>query len=120
MKFYTDTHIPKAVAVQLKARNIDILRCEDVNMGEADDEEHLEYATAQGRTLISRDRDFWEHHAEWLSQGLHHCGIVLFSNRLQGDIGKLVKELFDLYQMIEGGAGTLENDVYNQVYEIDR
>jgi predicted nuclease of predicted toxin-antitoxin system len=89
-------------------------------MADADDEEHLEYATAQERSLVSHDRDFWEHHTAWLNQGLRHCGIVLFSNRLQGEIGKLVKELYDLYQMIEGGAGTLEDDVYNHVYEIDR
>lgn len=38
----------------------------------------------------------------------------------RGILGRLVKELFDLYGMIEEDAGTLEEDVYNQMYEIDR
>lgn len=89
-------------------------------MAAADDVEHLEFATMQQRTLVSHDRDFWTIHADWLAQGLHHCGIVLFSNRFQGDIGKIVRELMELSDLIAQGAGTLDKDVYNQVYEIDR
>jgi hypothetical protein len=72
------------------------------------------------RTLVSHDRDFWTIHAEWLAQGLHHCGIILFSNRFQGSVGKIVHELTAFSDLIAQGAGALVKDVYNQVYEIDR
>ncbi|MBL8164852.1 MAG: DUF5615 family PIN-like protein [Anaerolineae bacterium] len=62
VKFYFDTHIPKAVAIQLRARGVIVIRCEEVGLAEVDDTEHLEYATAEGLTLVSHDRDFWDLH----------------------------------------------------------
>lgn len=120
MRFYFDTHIPKAVAVQLQRRGVEVTRCEDVGLAEIDDAEHLEYASAHRLTLVSHDRDFWDLHAKWLSQDLQHCGIVLFSHQFQGNVGKLVSELVILNQLISEGAGTLQEDVYNRVYEINR
>jgi len=58
IRYYLDTHIPKAVAEQLRLRGIDVVRCEEVGLAEADDTEHLEYAAAQERTLVSHDADF--------------------------------------------------------------
>lgn len=120
LKFYTDTHIPKAVATQLRSQGIDIIRCEEVGLAEADDTEHLEYATSQGRTMVSHDLDFMELQAAWSHQGLNHCGIVLFHRQFQGNIGKIVTELMTWYQAIAEGAGTLEDDVYNKLIEIVR
>jgi len=119
LKFYFDTHIPKAVAVQLRHRGVEVVRCEEADLADADDVEHLEYATSHGLTVVSHDRDFWTIHGDWLAQGLRHTGIILFDRRFQGDIGRLVTELMEIYELIAGGAGTVENDVYNQVYEIN-
>lgn len=116
--YYFDTHVPKAAAEQLRKRGIEVLRCEEVGMANADDTDHLEFAASQRCTLVSHDRDFWTLHAEWLEQGLHHCGVVLFSRQFQGNIGKIVMELSELAHMIALGAGSLEEDVYNQIYEI--
>jgi predicted nuclease of predicted toxin-antitoxin system len=118
IKFYTDTHIPKAVATQLRLRGVEVVRCEDVGMASADDAEHLEYATAHAYSVVTHDLDFWVHHGEWLAQGLRHTGIVLISNQFQSDIGRQVKELYELFLLIRQEAGSLEEDIYNQVYEI--
>jgi hypothetical protein len=40
MKLYADTHIPKQVAIQLRQKGIDIIRCEEVGLGEASDDKH--------------------------------------------------------------------------------
>jgi predicted nuclease of predicted toxin-antitoxin system len=40
MKLYADTHIPKQVAIQLRQKGVDIVRCEDIGLAEADDNEH--------------------------------------------------------------------------------
>ena len=120
IKYYADTHIPKAVALQLRRRDIDIVRCEEVDLAEAIDETHLEYATSNGRTLISHDRDFWDIHTSWLANGREHCGVVLFGRQLQGNVGRLVTELSQLAKLIDEDAASLEKDIYNQVYEINR
>lgn len=120
IRYYMDTHLSKSLTEQLRLRGVDVVRCEDVGMAEADDTEHLEYAAAQNRTLVTHDRGFWTLHAAWVTQGLHHAGIVLFNQHLQGNISRLFDELFELYRMIEGGAGTLEQDVYDQIYEVEK
>jgi len=40
IKFYTDAHVAKAIARQLHSRGVDIVRCQDVGMADADDSEH--------------------------------------------------------------------------------
>jgi len=120
LKFYTDTHVPKAVAVQLRAQGIEVIRCEDIGLAEVEDVEHLEYATSQGCTLVSRDLDFVQLHSQWLHDGLRHCGIVLFSHKFQGNVGKLVTELAEWHGLIADSAGTVETDVYNKLIEIVR
>jgi predicted nuclease of predicted toxin-antitoxin system len=120
LKFYTDTHIAKAVAVQLRSRGIEVIRCEEVGLAEADDTEHLEYAVSQRYTLVSHDLDFLNLHAVWSHQGLSHCGIILFSRQFQGNIGKLVTDLNEWHSLIAQGAGSVEADIYNTLIEITR
>ena len=68
-KFYSDKHIPKAVAKQLRSRGVDIVRCEDVGLGDADDLTHLEYATREGCAVITNDTDFIRLHYD----SSRHC-----------------------------------------------
>jgi len=120
LKFYTDTHVPKAVAIQLRAQGIEVIRCEEVGLAESDDVEHLEYATSKGCTLVSHDLDFVQLHSQWLHDGQRHCGIVVFNRKFQGNVGKLVTELAEWHRLIVGGAGTVEGNVYNKLIEIVR
>lgn len=120
IKFYLDTHIPKAVATQLRQQGVEAIRCEEVNLAEADDIEHLEYATAHQLTLVSHDRDFWAIHTQWLAQNLKHTGIILFHRQFQGNVGKLVAELAFIHESMLAGAGNPENDIYNRVYHVER
>lgn len=118
IKYYLDTHIAKAVAVQLRNKTIEVVRCEEVNMAEASDKAHLEYAAANGYTMVSHDIDFIILHAEWLYAERAHAGIVVFAEKFQGNIGKIVTELYTLYTLIQEGAGTLERDIHNKLHEI--
>jgi len=120
IRYYTDTHIPKSVAIQVRNKGIDIVRCEDLDLQEAGDKTHLEYATQEHRTLISRDTDFLRLHSEWLQQGRKHYGILFVQDHLQGDsgVGSIVRILIDYYELVEGGAATIEVDSVNQIYFI--
>ena len=59
LRFYFDSHIAKAAAVQLREKGVDVVRCEDVGMADASDETLLQYATdylvrpVQGEAQIS-------------------------------------------------------------------
>ncbi len=118
IKFYTDSHVAKAVAAQLRRRGVDIVRCQDVGMANAKDHEHLAYATAQERTVVTSDEDFIALDAEWRKQGNPHCGVVYIRPHNREAIGTIVRELLFYHEAVVGGAATLERDVYNQVNRV--
>lgn len=120
LKFYTDAHIPKQVAVQLRNRGVDVVRCQEIGMDNEDDLTHLTYATQEGRALVSIDSDFQGHFREYIQSGQSHAGIFSISSNLQGTgaIGRMVKELFVYWELIETGAGTIENDIVNHIFYI--
>lgn len=117
LKFYTDKHIHKAVATQLRQRGVDVVRCEEVGMGDAKDHEHLEYALRENRVMITGDVDFLLIHDEWQRSGKSHAGIMRCQPHLQGPqgIGIIVKTVLMYHELIEGGAGKIEDDIANQI-----
>lgn len=120
LKLYTDTHIAKAVAVQLRSRGVDVVRCEEVGMAEASDLEHLAYATKEGRTVVSHDIDFIRYHHEWQKTEKEHAGIMFCLKHLQGKEykGVIVREIMVYYELIAVGAGTVEQDIANHIFYI--
>jgi predicted nuclease of predicted toxin-antitoxin system len=116
-KFYTDKHVPKAVSRQLLNRGVDIVRCEDVGLGDASDTIHLEYATHEGRVVITNDADFVRLHKEWQTDGKVHAGIMYCLSHVQGEVGvgKIVNVVMLYHELIEGGAGTVETDLANSL-----
>jgi predicted nuclease of predicted toxin-antitoxin system len=90
--FYTDEHVPSAVAKELRRRDVDVLRCQEAEMMGADDLAHLTLAVEQGRVLITRDQDFLRLHAEWMAEGRAHAGIIFITAKSHEDIGAIVKK----------------------------
>ena len=66
-------------------------------MSDADDEEHLEYATSQGRSVITGDEDFLALDAPWRRNGKHHAGIVYVSPDRKDAIGAIVAYVMFLH-----------------------
>jgi predicted nuclease of predicted toxin-antitoxin system len=91
--FYTDSHIAKTIVMQLRHRDVDVIRCQDVGMGDADDVTHLKYATSQGRTVITSDEDFLALDAQWQSSGKFHAGIIYVPPQRKDAIGIIVAQL---------------------------
>jgi predicted nuclease of predicted toxin-antitoxin system len=114
IKYYTDTNIAKSVTVQLRLRGVDIIRCEDVGLAEADDLIHLEYAAQQGRAIVTNDRGFARWHTQWLEAGKTHAGIFIVIHDKE-NIGMIVNELLFWHDSVIAGAAELEKDVYNQI-----
>jgi uncharacterized protein with PIN domain len=112
IKFYTDEHIQKAVAEQLRAREVDVLRCQEAGTRTADDQTHLELAVEQGRVLVTRDDDFLRLHAEWMKTDRIHTGIVFVTPRRWNDIGAIIDDLLLIHRALE------PEEMYNQVWFI--
>lgn len=117
LRFYVDSHIAKAIVIQLKRRGVDIIHCDDVGMSEASDAEHLVYATEHQRVMVSQDRDYVDLHYEAQRLETSHEGIIVIRGQLQGEaqISFLVKSLFELDELVQGGAATLEGDFINKL-----
>ena len=117
LKFYTDTHIDKQVAIQLRQKGVDVVRCEEVDLAEADDETHLAYAARNNLALITKDAGFRSRHFDWLSEGKGHHGIFFCGDRHIAAIGTIVNACYAYAQLIENNAGTLD-DIKNEFFDI--
>ncbi|HVO70090.1 MAG TPA: DUF5615 family PIN-like protein [Aggregatilineaceae bacterium] len=117
IRFCADTHIARAVTDQLRAKGVDIVRCEEVGLAEADDVEHLDYAAREGRVIVTQDKDFLRLHSVWQSEGKVHSGIMYCLPHLKGAkyAGRIIQTCLDYHELVAGGAATLEGDVVNQV-----
>lgn len=72
IRFHLDEHLAKLVAHALCQYGFDVTRPSEVGLLSADDPEQLEFATSEGRVLVTHDDDFLRLHA----QGIDHAGIV--------------------------------------------
>jgi hypothetical protein len=113
-----DTHIDKQVAIQLRTHGVDVIRCEEVGMPEAEDNKHLAYATEHNRAIITKDDDFVRLHMSWQKIDRNHSGIFFCIYRDRPAIGLIVRECLTYYQAIESGAGTIDADIRNRLYYI--
>jgi hypothetical protein len=55
-----------------------------------------------------------------MEQELSHSGIIVFNRRFQGNIGKLVRELFEYHEFVRLGAATLKDDIFNTLIVVDQ
>ena len=102
----------------MRQRGIEVVRCEEVGLAEADDIEHLVHAAQNDLSVITKDADFLRLHAEWLSQDWTHCGIFYCPDRDKSAIGAIVSTCIEYYGLIAGGAGTVDDDIHNHVIYI--
>lgn len=112
--FYADTHISKQVAIQLRAKGVEVVRCEEVGLAEADDKVHLEYAIENGLCLLTKDDDFLALHKQVVNQKKVHYGIFFCRKRDTPAIGEIVKACYEYHELISSGAGTNE-DLQNEI-----
>ena len=104
IRFHLDEHIPQSIARGLELRGIDVMTALRAGLLGAMDEDHLAFATHEGRVLVTRDRDFIRLHVE----GRSHAGIVIVSNPFQ--IGRIVRHLALMQQVLDSSElrGRLE------------
>ena len=88
VSFHLDEHIPPALANALRHRGIDVTTTVDSGLVGAADRDHLAFATAAGRVVVTQDTDFLRLHA----QGVPHAGIV-YCRAHSRSISEIVRRL---------------------------
>ncbi|MBF8265291.1 MAG: hypothetical protein HW384_1155 [Dehalococcoidia bacterium] len=91
LRLYLDENITPVLAQQLRRRGFDVVSASEVGMLAKTDEEQLEYASNNGRVLLTFDTDFIPIVVRWLSNGRHHNGIVISKEVKRDQTGELVK-----------------------------
>jgi hypothetical protein len=76
--YFDEDSMTHALIMALRARGVDVASALDAGMVERPDEEHLAYATAEGRALYTFNiADFSRLHAAWLGAARSHAGLIL-------------------------------------------
>ena len=91
--YLDDDSESRAVHAALIVRGFDAVRATDSGMRGRPDEEHLEFAAAAGRTLVTANRaDFLRIHADWMRNGSNHAGLIIVLQQ-HDSVGKLLARL---------------------------
>jgi len=99
IRFFTDEDVYGTIAVALRRARIDACSTPEVGRRGQSDESQLEWASVQGRALVTFNvAHFAELHAYWLRQGRHHAGVIVSCQRSIGDV---VRRLFHLSGQID-------------------
>ena len=89
---YADEHVHSAIVAGLRLRGMDVVTVQERGQMEADDEDLLAQAHTEGRLMITNDTDFLRIHAQWITTGRVHSGIVYWhQNALP--IGEAIRRL---------------------------
>lgn len=89
---YMDHNVPRAIALALRLRDVDVLTAVEDGSHELSDPDLLDRASALGRALFTRDDDLLAEGARRQGEGLHFQGII-FAHQLRVSIGAAVADL---------------------------
>jgi predicted nuclease of predicted toxin-antitoxin system len=95
IRFYLDEHINPAIASGLRRRDIDVTTTADASLQGATDEEHLAFARAEGRIIVTHDDDYLRLH----QQGIAHAGIV-YCRQQTRSIGEMLLALIVIWAVL--------------------
>lgn len=93
IRFHCDEHIDPAIVGGLRRREIDVTTSAEAGLLGATDKQHLEFARAQGRLIITKDIDYLRLSA----QGEAHCGIA-YCKQGRLAIGQMLTSLIHIYE----------------------
>ena len=86
MKVYLDEDLSQSIVVILRRRGVDATSAHEAGTTQLGDRAQLEYATREGRAIITRNVvDFIALARDAVAMNTGHAGIVLVSSRFRGD-----------------------------------
>ena len=116
-KVLADENITAAVIDQLVGKDVHIERVSQFLPEGTPDPDILHYAHENGYALLTHDKEITGHIVSRHNEGKGHAGVFIAGDHLQGQhgIGRIVTFILEYNEVIEAGAGTVQDDVYNHV-----
>ena len=110
ISLYLDEDIQtKGLVQSLREHGVDVVVAWEVGMRQRDDDAQLALASSQGRVLYGYNvKDYFRIHAEWLTQGKSHAGIILVKQQTYS-IGEELRRLLRL--MAAKSADEMKNQI---------
>ena len=98
MKFLVDENISPKIAELLRARRIDAISTHENGMLGADDVAVLHYGAAEGRCVITSNRDdFLELTHRFFNEGRSHAGVLVIPRPIPKRRFDLIVDAVDVY-----------------------
>jgi predicted nuclease of predicted toxin-antitoxin system len=94
IRFHLDENCPRAVALGLRRRSIDVTTTPEAGLLEVSDDEQTAYALAAGRVIFTQDEDFLAIHAS----GIPHAGIA-YCKKVSRSIGEMIRGLVLIWEV---------------------
>jgi hypothetical protein len=92
ISFYADENVDQRIIHGLRRRGVDVLTAQEAGLrGTIPDVQHLEFAMARDRALLTADTDLLEIADQWNAQDRTHKGVVFYHQRWT-TIGHVVRE----------------------------
>ena len=98
MKYYLDEDMSPTVAKILSKVQVDAVSTHNVNMIQSSDREQLENAAAEGRSIVTRNRDdFVRLTVQFFNDLRPHWGVLIVPYSMPGDKFRLIAEALKKY-----------------------
>jgi hypothetical protein len=108
LKLYMDHHVPRAITLGLRLRQVDVITAYEDQTHEISDADLLDRATALGRILFSQDDDLLAEATGRQRSGGVFAGVI-YAHQADVSIGQCVH---DLELIVKAGD---ETDIANRV-----
>ena len=92
LALYMDQHVPKAITVGLRLREVDVLTAYEDGAAEFSDPQLLDRAQELQRVLFTQDDDLLREAARRQQAGVSFSGLI-YAHQLQVSIGTCVRDL---------------------------
>jgi predicted nuclease of predicted toxin-antitoxin system len=97
IRLYLERHIKPQLAVDLRARGLDVVTTREAGMDTASDEDQLLFASQENSAVLTFNiRDFAPLHTEWTAAGRPHAGIIVSQQLGNRHYGVLLQRMLRL------------------------
>ena len=104
IRLYLDEDsMSRSLVVSLRARGIDVVTALDADMIQRSDEEHLQHAMEEGRTLYTFNvSDYYRLHTEYITASVPHAGMIL-ARQQQYSTGEQIRRILKIIPKVSAG-----------------
>jgi uncharacterized protein with PIN domain len=96
IRFHLDENCDPRIAAGLRLHGVDVTTTAEAGLLEASDEEHLAYAIAQRRVVVTQDTDF----LRMATAGKESAGVAFYPNQGRS-IGQVIRDLLLIWEVYD-------------------